>query len=70
MLQNTYEIVCESKIMYGNEMWGMSEAWKESHIRFCKKLMAIQNCTPNEFAEMELGRKSRRGKCMAQIIKH
>jgi hypothetical protein len=46
-------------------MWGLSEAWKESdkaHNRFCKKLMGIPNCAANGFAQMELGRESRRGK--------
>jgi hypothetical protein len=39
MLENMYEIVRESKSMYGIEMWGLSEAWKEldkAHSRFCK----------------------------------
>ena len=32
-----YEMVCESKIVYGIEVWSLSEAWKELdkvHIRF------------------------------------
>jgi hypothetical protein len=33
------------------------------HGRFIKQLIGIPNCAPNRFAEMELGRESRRGKC-------
>jgi hypothetical protein len=29
MLENIYEMVCESKIMYCIEMWGLDGAWKE-----------------------------------------
>jgi hypothetical protein len=29
MLENIYEMVCESKIMYGIEIWGLNGAWKE-----------------------------------------
>jgi hypothetical protein len=29
MLENIYEMVCESEIMYGIKVRGMSEAWKE-----------------------------------------
>ena len=29
MLDSTYEIVCESEIMCGIEVWGLSGAWKE-----------------------------------------
>jgi hypothetical protein len=29
MLENIHEIVCESKIMCGIEVWGLNGAWKE-----------------------------------------
>jgi hypothetical protein len=73
MLGNIYEMVCESKIVYGMEVWGLIEAWKDVdrlYSRFCKKLMGILNCAANGFPEMELGRESRRGKCIGQIIKY
>jgi hypothetical protein len=66
MLKDVYEMVCESRIMCGIEVWGLNEALKEAdkvHSRFCKKLIGIPNCAANGFAEMELGRESRRGKC-------
>jgi hypothetical protein len=28
MLENIYEMVCEFKIMYGIEVWGLNGAWK------------------------------------------
>jgi hypothetical protein len=40
MLENIYEMVCKSKIMYGIEIWGLDGAWKEVdkvHSVFCKK---------------------------------
>jgi len=43
-------MLCESKIMYGIELWGMSEAqWKEldkiqNRQVFCKTLMGTPNC--------------------------
>jgi len=73
ILENRYEILCESKIMYGIEVWRLSEAWKELdkiHRRFCKKLLGILNCAVNGLAEMELGRESRRGRCIGQILKY
>jgi len=71
MLENVYEMLCESKIMYGIEMWGLSETWKELdnfHSRMWKKLMGILNCTASGCGEMELGRESKRGKCIGQTV--
>jgi hypothetical protein len=71
ILENRYEMLCESKIMYGIEVWKLIEAWKELdkvHRTFCKKLMGIPNCAVNKLAEMELGRESRRGKCTGQTL--
>jgi len=28
-LENIHEMVCESRITYGIEVWGLSIAWKE-----------------------------------------
>ena len=57
--------------MYKTELWGLSEEWKELvkvHSRLCKNLMGIRNCAASGFAGMELGRESRRGKCIGQIV--
>jgi hypothetical protein len=32
--------------------------------------MGVPNCAANGFAEMELGRESRRGKCLGLILKY
>jgi hypothetical protein len=56
LLENVYEMVCESRMMYGVEIWGVEEAWKQSdkiHGRMCKKswefrdlrLMGWLNCS-------------------------
>jgi hypothetical protein len=73
VLENIYEMVCESKIMYGIEVWGLNGAWKEVdrvHSIFCKKIIGIPNCAANGFVEMELGRESSRSKCLGRILKY
>jgi hypothetical protein len=58
-MENIYEMVCESKIMYGIQVQGLSDIWKELDkviCRFCKKLMGLPSCAANGFAEMELWR--------------
>jgi hypothetical protein len=62
MLENIHEMVCESKITYGIEVWGLSDVWKEKdkfHSRFCKKSMGTPNCAANGLAQMELGRENK-----------
>jgi hypothetical protein len=61
------ETLCESRIMYGVEVWRLDEAWKEVdriQERFCKKILGLSRCAANDVAEMELGGDSRRGKAM------
>ena len=41
--------------------------YRKSIVDSVKKLIGIVNCTANEFAEMQLSRESRRGKCLVQI---
>ena len=51
--------------MYGIEVWACGEArieYGKIHSRLCKKIMGVTNCAANGFAEIELGRDSRRGK--------
>jgi hypothetical protein len=45
--------------MYGVELLGLDEAWKEidkMHGRFCKKILGIPRCVENGVAEVELGK--------------
>jgi hypothetical protein len=37
-------------------------------VDFEKKLKGVSNCAASGFAELELDRDSRRGKCMGQIL--
>jgi hypothetical protein len=72
-LENIYKMLCESRIMYGVELWGFDEAWKEVdrlHGRFCKKILGLPRCAANGMAETELGRDSRRGKAMWLAVKY
>jgi hypothetical protein len=42
MLENIYEMKSESSMMYGIELWGVYDAWKEIdtiHGRFWKKIL-------------------------------
>ena len=66
-------MVCEYNIMYGIEVWECGEARNEFgmiHSRLCKKIMDVPNCAANGFAEIELGRESRRGKCIGRTVKY
>lgn len=38
--------------------------------QFCKKIMALPSCAADRFAELELGRESRRGGVMGLIVKY
>ena len=62
MLDNIYEMLCESKIMQGIQVWGLNKVWKELgkvHGGSCNKLTGIPNCEVSGFAEMEVGRRNR-----------
>jgi hypothetical protein len=68
MLENIYEMMNESSMMYGIELWGENDAWKEIdkiHGRFCKKILRVPRCAANGAAEVYRGRDSRRGKTMS-----
>jgi hypothetical protein len=44
LLENVYEMVCESRLMNGAEIWGLDEGWKEIdiiHGRLCKKILGM-----------------------------
>ncbi|KDR17814.1 hypothetical protein L798_08243 [Zootermopsis nevadensis] len=72
ILENVYEMVCESRMMYGAEIWGLEEGWKEVdviHGRFCKKVLGIPRVGANGVAEVELGRDSRRSKVLGLVTK-
>jgi hypothetical protein len=63
LLENIYEMVCESRLMYGAEIWGLDEGWKEIdviHGRLCKKMLGIPRFAANWVAELEL----ERGRCV------
>jgi hypothetical protein len=54
LLENACEMVCESRLMYGAEIWGLDEGWKETdiiHRRLCEKILGIPRFAANEVAE-------------------
>lgn len=59
MLDDIYDMVCESKTKFGNKVWRLNEALKaldEVLNRFCNKLMGIPNGAAIVFAEVGLSR--------------
>jgi hypothetical protein len=43
-VENIYEMLCESRMMYGIEMWGLEGGWKQIdniHSRFCKVTLGM-----------------------------
>jgi hypothetical protein len=59
--------------MYGIEMWGLSEVWKELDMvnsGFCKRWMGVLNCATNGLAEVKVGRESKRCKCIGQTVQY
>jgi hypothetical protein len=72
-LENVYEMVCESRMIYGVEKRGVEEGWKEIdkiHERMYKKNLGIPRFAANGVAELELGIDSRRGKVMSILVKY
>jgi hypothetical protein len=73
LLENVYEMVCQSRLMYGAEIRGLDEGWKEIdiiHGRLCKKILGISGFAANGVTELELGRDSRRGKVLCLAVKY
>jgi hypothetical protein len=73
LLENVYEMVCESRMMYGAEIWGLDAGLKEIdiiHGRLCKKILGIPRFAANGIAEMELGKDSRRSKVLCLAVKY
>jgi hypothetical protein len=49
-----YEMVCELRLMYGTEIWGLDEGWKEIdiiHVRICKKILGVPRFAAKGVAE-------------------
>jgi hypothetical protein len=71
-LENIYDMLCERKIMYDVEFWGLDEACNETDKitgRVYKKILGLPRCTANGVVVMELGRDSKRGKAMRLAVK-
>jgi hypothetical protein len=55
-------------MLYGAEVRGIHETWKEMdviHTRFCKKILGVPRFTANSFADLELGKDNSRGSIMS-----
>ena len=65
MTGSIYEIICESRMIFGIEILGIKGGWEiVDNIpgRFCKKMLTLPQSTVNDTAERGLGKGSRRGK--------
>jgi hypothetical protein len=72
-LENVYEMLSESRTMYGIEICGLEGGWNEIDkicSRFCKIILGMPRSVANNLAELELGRDSRRGKVLRTIVKY
>jgi hypothetical protein len=73
ILENVYEVVCESRLIYGAEIWGLEDGWKEIYViqgRLCKKVLRIPKPAANGIAKLEMGRDNRRGKVLCLAVKY
>jgi hypothetical protein len=73
ILDNLYEMLSESRTMYGIEMWGPEGEWKEIdkiHSRFCEILLGMPRSAANNMAELEFGRHNRRGRVLSTTEKY
>jgi hypothetical protein len=73
ILENIYEMLSESRTMYGIKMRGLDEGLKEIdkiHSRFCRIILGVPRFAANNVAELELCRDSTRGKVMSTISKY
>jgi hypothetical protein len=55
--ENVYEMLSESRTMYGREMWGLDGGWDETdqiHSRFCQIILGVARFAANSVAELEL----------------
>ena len=59
-------------LCYGSEIWGFSGAKdvEKVHLKFCKKLLAVKQCTQNDFIYGETGRTPLQTKRYMNIIKY
>jgi hypothetical protein len=73
LLEEVYKMVCESRMMYGVETWGVETGWKETdkiRRRVCKEILGIPRFAANVVVELELGIDSTRGKVMSTTAKY
>jgi hypothetical protein len=65
-------MICESRLTYEVEIWGVDEGWKETDrnqkdfVRKCSRYPDVQQMG----SELELGRDSRRGKICGMAVKY
>jgi hypothetical protein len=65
-LEQIYEAVCASKILYGAEMSGIGKGWEIMNgiqEKFCQKVLRIPRNAAKLAAETEIGRDSTRETC-------
>ena len=55
---NLFHKLISPILCYSSEVWGVSKAKdvEKVHIQFCKKLLAVKQCTQNDFIYGETGR--------------
>lgn len=59
-------------LCYGSEVWGFNKGKdiEKVHLQFCKRILAVKQCTQNDFVYGELGRTTFQNKHYLNIIKY
>lgn len=71
ILQSVNEALCQSPLLYGEEIWGIEGASEEADtIRgsFCDMVLVIPRYAVNGVSEMEMCRESSRAKCSQVLV--
>jgi hypothetical protein len=72
-LQNMYGTICESRLVYRAEVWGLEEGWEEINRvqgSSCRNVSGIPRCAANGVAELKLGRESTRRNILSFVAKY
>ena len=67
-----FDKLISSILCYDSEIWGVAGAKdvEKVHLKFCKKLRAVKQCTQNDFIYGETGRTPLQTKRCMNIIKY
>lgn len=71
ILHTVNEVLCQSPLIYGAEIWGIEGASEEADRiqgRFCERVLGIPRYAVKGVAELEMCRESTRAKCSQVLV--